>query len=181
MAGASRALLRSALVAAIAAVATCFVAASASAAPLLWAVNTSTGSVSVLEGPGGREVGLPIKTGESPNSIAITPNGQRAYVTNFLGNSVTVIETGTRIPIKTIPLTAHAESIAISPDGKTAYVTVEAANACSRSAPNRTPSPARSSPGPKPRRWQSARAAKPLTSASAPKTCRRSSCRMTRR
>jgi YVTN family beta-propeller protein len=125
MAGASRALLRSALVAAIVAVATCFAAVSANAAPLLWAVNTSTGSVSVLEGPGGREVGLPIKTGESPDSIAITPNGQRAYVTNFLGNSVTVIDTGTRIPIKTIPLTAHAESIAISPDGKTAYVTVE--------------------------------------------------------
>jgi YVTN family beta-propeller protein len=120
-----RTLRRAGLVAAIVAAVACFAAAGASAAPLLWAVNSSTGSVSTLEGTGGREVGLPIKTGESPNSIAITPNGQRAYVANFLGNSVTVIETGTRIPIKTIPLTAHVGSIAISPDGKTAYVTAE--------------------------------------------------------
>lgn len=116
---------RAGLVAAIVAVVACFAAATASAAPLLWAVNSSTSSVSALEGAGGRELGLPIATGESPNSIAITPNGQRAYVTNFVGNSVTVIDTGTRTAIKTIPLTAHAESIAISPDGKTAYVTVE--------------------------------------------------------
>ena len=91
----------------------------------LWAVNSSTGSVSTLEGATGHEVGLPIKTGALPNSIAITPDGKRAYVMNFVGDSVTVIETGTRIPIKTIPLTANAESIAISPDGKTVYATVE--------------------------------------------------------
>ena len=103
----------------------CFGAAGASAAPLLWAVNSSTGSVSTLEGATGHEVGLPIKTGALPNSIAITPDGKRAYVMNFVGDSVTVIETGTRIPIKTIPLTANAESIAISPDGKTVYATVE--------------------------------------------------------
>ncbi len=103
----------------------CLAAASAGAAPLLWAVNSSTGSVSTLEAPGGREVGLPIKTGALPNSIAITPDGQRAYVTNFVGDSVTVIETGTRIPTTTIPLSANAESIAISPDGKTAYATIE--------------------------------------------------------
>jgi YVTN family beta-propeller protein len=103
----------------------CLGAASAGAAPLLWAVNSSTGSVSTLEGATGREVGLRIKTGGSPDSIAITPNGQRAYVMNFVGDSVTVIETGTRIPIKTIGLPANAESIAISPDGKTVYVTVE--------------------------------------------------------
>lgn len=100
-------------------------ATSASAAPLLWAVNSSTASVSTLEAATGHEVGIAIKTGEVPDSIAITPNGQRAYVMNLVGNSVAVIETGTRVPIKTIPLTANTESIAISPDGKTAYATIE--------------------------------------------------------
>ncbi|HXF32258.1 MAG TPA: PKD domain-containing protein [Solirubrobacterales bacterium] len=102
----------------------CFGVPSAGAAPLLWGVDTNTGSVSTFEVTGGREVGLPIETGESPDSIAITPDGRRAYVTNSVGKSVTVIEAGTRIPIATIPLSAAAESIAISPDGRTAYVTV---------------------------------------------------------
>lgn len=119
-----RALMMTALAASMAGATACVATADAGAAPLLWAVDTAAGTVSTLETPGGQETGQPIKTGEGPNSIAITPNGRRAYVANFLGDSVTVIETGTRTPIKTIPLTAGAESIAISPDGKTAYVTV---------------------------------------------------------
>jgi YVTN family beta-propeller protein len=103
----------------------CFAAAKASAAPLLWAVNRSTDSVSTLEASSGHEVGLPISTGKTPNSIAITPDGRRAWVVNSQGASVTVIETGTRIPIATIQLAANGEQVAISPDGKTAYVTVE--------------------------------------------------------
>jgi YVTN family beta-propeller protein len=99
--------------------------AGASAAPLLWAVNSGKESVSTLEGVAGREVGLPIAVGKDPDSIAITPNGRRAWVVNDQSDSVTVIETGTRIPIATIPLPANGERVAISPDGKTAYVTVE--------------------------------------------------------
>ncbi len=103
----------------------CLAAASAGAAPLLWAVNSSTESVSTLEASSGHEVGLPISTGKDPDSIAITPNGRRAWVVNDQSDSLTVIETGTRIPIATIPLPANGERVAISLDGKTAYVTVE--------------------------------------------------------
>jgi YVTN family beta-propeller protein len=122
MVGTRSTLLRASIVVAVIALAG-LVAAGASAAPLLWAVNSSTNSVSALEASLGREVGLPIKTGEGPRSIAITPNGQRAYVANATGESVTVIETGTRIAIKTIPVPGPAEQIAITPDGSTAYVT----------------------------------------------------------
>ncbi len=100
-------------------------AANANAAPLLWSLNSAKGTVSTVETTGNKEVGTAIPTGEGPNSIAITPNGRRALITNFLGNSVTVVETATRTPVATIPLTTHAERVAISPDGKTAYVTVE--------------------------------------------------------
>lgn len=103
----------------------CFAAASAGAAPLLWSLNFKEDSVSTIDTGTNQVVGTPIPTGEQPISIAITPNGKRAYVANFGGDSVTVIETATRKPIATIPLPANGERIAISPDGKTAYVTVE--------------------------------------------------------
>jgi DNA-binding beta-propeller fold protein YncE len=103
----------------------CFTAASASAAPLLWAVNSNTESVSTLEASSGHEVGLPIHTGKDPDSIAITPDGRYAWVVSNQSQNVTVIETATRIPVATIKLPANGERVAISPDGKTAYVTVE--------------------------------------------------------
>jgi YVTN family beta-propeller protein len=103
----------------------CLGATSASAAPLLWTLNFEKNSVSTIDTATNQAVGTPIPTGEKPISIAITPNGKRAFVANFAGDSVTVIETVTRKPIATIPLPANAERIAISPDGKTAYVTVE--------------------------------------------------------
>jgi YVTN family beta-propeller protein len=103
----------------------CVAAASAGAAPLLWTLNFEKDSVSTIDTGTNQVVGTPIPTGGKPISIAITPNGKRAYVANFAGDSATVIETATRKPIATIPLPANAERIAISPDGKTAYVTVE--------------------------------------------------------
>jgi YVTN family beta-propeller protein len=98
-------------------------ATSASAAPLLWAVNSNEASVSTIEGSTGRTVGLPIQAGADPVAVALTPNGRRAYVANSTGESVTVIETGTRIPIATIPLGGPGEQVATSADGTLAYVT----------------------------------------------------------
>jgi sugar lactone lactonase YvrE len=103
----------------------CLVTASASAAPLLWSLNYSTGSVSTIDTGTGQVAGSPIPTGARPDSIAITPNGTRAVVTNYWGESVTVIDTATRMPVATIPLPAQGERVAITPDGKTAWVTVE--------------------------------------------------------
>lgn len=103
----------------------CFAAASASAAPLLWSLNNSGNSVSTIDTGTNQVSGTTIPTGERPNSIAITPNGRRAVITNFLGDSATVIQTATRQPVATIPLPAHGERVAITPDGKTAWVTVE--------------------------------------------------------
>jgi DNA-binding beta-propeller fold protein YncE len=119
-------LKRAGIVAAIAAVAACFAPAGASAAPLLWSLNFETNSVTTIDTGSNQPVGIAIPTGEKPISIAITPNGKRAYVANFGGDSVTAIDTATRKAIgPAIPLPANAERIAISPDGDTAYVTVE--------------------------------------------------------
>ena len=100
-------------------------AASAGAAPLVYMLNGGTKSVSTLDAATNKVVGTAIPTGEDPESIAITPNGKRAFVVNFVGNSVTVIETASRAPVATLPLPSNGERIAISPDGKTAYATSE--------------------------------------------------------
>ena len=87
--------------------------------------NGGSKSVSTINTATNQVVGTPIPTDEMPESIAITPNGKRAFVVNQTGASVTVIETATRTRVTTIPLPGHPKRIAIAPDGKTAYVTVE--------------------------------------------------------
>ena len=46
--------------------------------------------------------GKPIKVGKAPIWIAITPNGQTAYVANFGSDTVTPITTATNTPGKPI-------------------------------------------------------------------------------
>jgi YVTN family beta-propeller protein len=67
----------------------------------------------------------PIAVGCEPTGIAITPDGQRAYVASQLGDSISVIDTATDSGGATIPLPdgGGLSSIAISPDGLRAYAT----------------------------------------------------------
>ncbi len=118
-------LRRAGIVVAIAAVFGCAVAASASAAPLLWSLNATKDTVSTIETGANVEVDTPIPAGDGPNSIAITPNGKRAVVLDTVSETVTVIEVATRTPVATIHVDSHPERVAITPDGKTAYVTLE--------------------------------------------------------
>jgi DNA-binding beta-propeller fold protein YncE len=123
MAIAKSSLRRAGVVAAVVASFACFAAASASAAPLVWTVNSAEGSISSIESGSNQESGAAIKVGGEPNSIAIAPNGKRAVVTNFLGDTATVVELATRTPVGTVTLPHPAERVAISPSGKVAYVT----------------------------------------------------------
>jgi len=46
----------------------------------------------------------------------------RAYVTNFLSNSVSIIDTGTNAVVTTVAVGAHPVAVAVTPDGSRAYV-----------------------------------------------------------
>ncbi len=60
----------------------------------------------------------------SPLSIAMTPNGAKAYVANFSGNTVSVIDVSTNSVITNITDVGPEPSfIATTPDGTRAYVT----------------------------------------------------------
>lgn len=66
--------------------------------------------------------GAPIKVGGVPFTIAITPNGKTAYVTDISRNVVTPITTATDKPGKPIKVGDGPFSLAITPNGKTVYV-----------------------------------------------------------
>ncbi len=73
-----------------------------------------------------------INVGAALDSIAISPDGARAYVTDFLSGEVVVIDTrtnevlGARIPVGGLPT-----FLAMSPNGRTVYVSSQASESVS--------------------------------------------------
>jgi YVTN family beta-propeller protein len=99
-------------------------AGSASAAQVGVVGERDSNQVSFFDAATNKLVGGPVEAGEGPTSVAITPDGKYAYVTDVVGESVSVIETGLRRKVATIEgVGAEPFGIAITPDGKYAYVT----------------------------------------------------------
>jgi len=62
---------------------------------------------------------------KAPHGIAITPDGQRLYITNSGANqTVTVVDSSTNVIIETIKVGNTPTGMIISPDGSWAYVAV---------------------------------------------------------
>ena len=56
--------------------------------------------------------------------VAVTPNGEYAYVTNdTVSGSVSVISTATNTVTATVPVGSGPNSVAVAPNGEYAYVT----------------------------------------------------------
>src|SRR5208283_2820922 len=87
---------------------------SSSSSPYIYAVNSSTASDNVF-GFGLSDVsgaltaltGSPFSAGTTPQWIALTPNGEFAYVTNFGSSSISqyTVDTATRILTANTPST----------------------------------------------------------------------------
>lgn len=66
-----------------------------------------------------------IPVGSWPYRVAVSPDGTRAYVTNYGGGkSISVIDTGSNTVVDTIALTDDPRGIAVSPDGTRLHVTL---------------------------------------------------------
>src|SRR5262245_52786906 len=98
-----------------------------------------TGTVSVLD-TASNTIAKQINVGLHPTGMALSPSGDRVYVTNANSDTVSVIDTATDTVAKTIyvgeqgpdrtPLLgASPNAIAVSPDGRTLYVANGARNA----------------------------------------------------
>jgi len=124
----SRSLRRRApLIVALAALALALCVPQALAARYAYTGNYDNNTVSVIDTATNQVVGSPIPVGESPSTLAVTPNGKTLYVGDENDDNLRVIDTQTNQVVSTIPLTyegndQEASVIAISPDGKTAYV-----------------------------------------------------------
>ena len=64
----------------------------------------------------------PIKVGQAPDAMAITPDGKTTYVANQVSDTVTPISAVTNTAGKPINVGKGPDGIAITPDGKAAYV-----------------------------------------------------------
>ncbi|MFJ5157450.1 serine/threonine-protein kinase, partial [Streptomyces sp. NPDC088353] len=64
-----------------------------------------------------------IQVGNSPGGVAVSPDGRRAYATNYFGPaSVSVIDTATNRTVgHPIPVGDKPQGVAVSPDGRRAY------------------------------------------------------------
>lgn len=107
----------------------CLAAASASAAPLAFIANRDSDEVSVLNTATNHLVGGQIEVGEGPASVAVTPDGRFAYVTDVFAEDVSVIGTSTLETVgEPIEVGTTPFGIAISPDGSQAWVTDRGSN-----------------------------------------------------
>jgi YVTN family beta-propeller protein len=64
-----------------------------------------------------------IPVASQPRGVAVSPNGEYAYVTNYGNNTVSVIDTATNTVTATIPTESRPYDVAITPNGAYAYVT----------------------------------------------------------
>ncbi len=62
-----------------------------------------------------------IPVGTNPFGVAVSPDGTRAYVTNYGSASVSVINTTTKAVTATIPVNGSPRGVAVSPNGTRAY------------------------------------------------------------
>lgn len=89
-------------------------------------VNTGSNSVSFVT-PAGKEVSAPITVGNSPYAVAVSPDGEWAYVANTgwgvtAGSTVTPINLITFQVARPIKVGTGPFAIAVTPDGRSAYV-----------------------------------------------------------
>lgn len=95
---------------------------------LIWVVNPSDDSVSVIRPDTNKRI-TKVPVGDEPESIALTPDGQYAYVANAAAGTVTVIRisdpawgTFSAAPVATLSTGSEPWNIVCSPDGRRVFV-----------------------------------------------------------
>jgi YVTN family beta-propeller protein len=99
-----------------------------------YVVNAGDNTISMIDTTS-NDVVATIQVGNTPTSVAVSPDGTRAYVTNYNDNTVSVINTTDNSVLQTIDVpyrdTCCVHDLAVSPDGSRVYVTNDLDNTVS--------------------------------------------------
>ena len=97
--------------------------ATESAGPRVYVANQISGSVSVIDASTDTVIAT-IPTGFNCNSLAVSPSGERLYVTVPTSlDAVLSLDTATLAATTTLAASGHVNGTAFSPDGRRAWVT----------------------------------------------------------
>ena len=97
----------------------------ASAAPFAYMANQGSSSVSVVDAanPAQPHVVATLPVGALPSDVAVNPAGTRAYVVNYIDESLSVIDTATLRVVDTIAAVGTLpNAVAVHPNGTRVYV-----------------------------------------------------------
>jgi YVTN family beta-propeller protein len=72
-----------------------------------------------------------ITVGNRPLGVAVTPDGLRAYISNYVSGTVSMIDTGNDAVTGTLTVSGNPAGVAVSPDGRRAYITNDNSNTLS--------------------------------------------------
>ena len=97
---------------------------AASAAPIAYASNEGSGSVSVID-TATDKVTATFNVGGKPRGIALAPDGKRLYLSDQDNNSVLIVDATNGTTIARTPLGNSPEGIYLSSDGKLLAAAVE--------------------------------------------------------
>lgn len=89
---------------------------------------TSSGVVRVFDTVTMTPTATSILVGARPTGLAVTPDGAKIYVSNYLGNSVSVIDASTNLVTTTVAVGLGPAGLAISPDNSRVYVVNKMSN-----------------------------------------------------
>jgi YVTN family beta-propeller protein len=103
------------------------IARPAEAAPFVYVTNAASNTVSVID-TATNTVVTTVGVGNTPEEVAVTPDGKHAYVTNSGSNNVSVIATATNAVGATVTVGNKPFGVAVTPDGKHVYVTLNGAS-----------------------------------------------------
>jgi len=63
-----------------------------------------------------------IDAGDLPRGMQLSPDGKRAYVTNFGDSTLSVLDTITSSVVTTVDVPGCPDAVVVSPDGQRIYV-----------------------------------------------------------
>lgn len=82
----------------------------------------SGGTTFALDTSTNMKVGDALILSFQPTKVAFAPDGKRVYISNFLGDIVSVIDPAANTVLSSLSVADHPEGIAITPNGKRIYV-----------------------------------------------------------